>query len=176
MKRGFTLIELLVVVLIIGILASVAVPEYQKTVYRAKAAEAWTITKAIMDSEERYRMANGFYTEDLDNLDIEIPEMKNWDIGSTNVSFFNYADMSFSISLNPKFHIPGFVVHTYTLYSGEGGVTRTVVCQADTAPCMQLVPCIGIGSGAYGAHCTISGGLIGSGSGDIGTGGIGSNS
>ena len=175
MRKGFTLIELLVVVLIIGILASVAVPEYQKTVYRAKAAEAWTITKAIMDSEERYRMANGFYTQDLENLDIEIPEMKNWDIGSPNVSFYS-TGMSVSISLNPKFHIPGFVAHTYTLYTEEGGVTRTVSCQADTAPCMQLVPCIGIGSGAYGAHCTISGGLIGSGSGDIGTGGIGSNS
>ncbi|MDO5764765.1 MAG: pilin [Elusimicrobiales bacterium] len=71
--QGFTLIELLVVVLIIGILSSVALPQYTKAVEKSRVAEALTLVRAIRDANEAYYMANGSYSSDLNNLDISIP-------------------------------------------------------------------------------------------------------
>lgn len=71
MKKGFTLIELLVVVLIIGILAAIALPQYQKAVARSKAAGALIMGRAVKDAQERYYLANGSYTQNPDFLDIE---------------------------------------------------------------------------------------------------------
>ncbi len=56
---GFTLIELLVVVLIIGILAGVALPQYQKAVERSKSTEAFTIFSSIEKAVSMKFMESG---------------------------------------------------------------------------------------------------------------------
>lgn len=75
MKKAFTLIELLVVVLIIGILAAVAVPQYQKAVEKAHMTEAIINLRAIANANQVYYLANGVYAEEdeIDKLDVQIP-------------------------------------------------------------------------------------------------------
>ena len=72
-NAAFTLIELLVVVLIIGILAAVAIPQYQTAVDKSRFMSFLPLLRSIKDSQERYFMANGNYTLDTGNLDIQIP-------------------------------------------------------------------------------------------------------
>ncbi|MGN0024835.1 MAG: type IV pilin protein [Candidatus Avelusimicrobium sp.] len=70
-NAGFTLIELLVVVLIIGILAAVALPQYQVAVEKARIAKLMPVVKALKDSAELYYMENGRYDDSADGLATE---------------------------------------------------------------------------------------------------------
>ena len=69
-KKGFTLIELLVVVLILGILAAMAMPQYFKAVERSRMAEADTMIGTAVNAQQRYKMKTGTYATHWTSLDV----------------------------------------------------------------------------------------------------------
>ncbi len=75
-RRGFTLIELLVVVLVIGILASTAIPQYFKVVERARIAEAQSMFASVKSAQMTYTAKNGRFTNNWGDLDLSFTNAK----------------------------------------------------------------------------------------------------
>ena len=73
-KQAFTLIELLVVVLIIGILAAVALPQYELAVAKARYMQLISLANALRKGQDLYKLANGQSTDDISVLSIDLPK------------------------------------------------------------------------------------------------------
>ena len=71
-NKSFTLIDLLVVVLIIGILAAIALPQYEKAVIKARYTNLKSLVNSMYNAEKIYYLTNNTYTTNLDELDLDI--------------------------------------------------------------------------------------------------------
>ena len=82
-RRGFTLVELMVAVVIVGILASIAIPNFLRYMAKAKQAEARTNLKTIYIAESGYFLENDTYTNDFAALGWEVTDAArhSYDLG-----------------------------------------------------------------------------------------------
>jgi len=87
MKKGFTLLELLIVVIIVGVLATLALPNFLRGVERARWAEAKNILGALRASQIRYKAQYETYTTNLDDLDVNITAIQ----GNNTTKYFEFS-------------------------------------------------------------------------------------
>lgn len=93
-QGGFTLIELMIVVAIIGVLASLAVPQYQNYTARAQASEGLTITGGLRaDIAEQYSLRGSM--PDADDIDTD-------DIAGRYVSGVNYTNEQLEVTFGSE--------------------------------------------------------------------------
>ncbi len=98
--------ELLVVVLIIGILATIALPQYKKVTDKARFAEVITASKSLAQSIEMYYMVNNNYPYFWKQLDIEIQGCTETSTSRADLMCKNFTvdlnENSFSAFLGPR--------------------------------------------------------------------------
>ena len=88
-QSGFSLVELTIVVVILGVLATFAVPRFLSSVEKTKASEAFSYLANIESAQARYNASHGRYARKVTDLDIELaqpkyfrasgPTSRNWD-------------------------------------------------------------------------------------------------
>ena len=92
MKQAFTLIELLVVVLIIGILAAIALPQYQVAVDKTRYTTLMLLVRSLHDAQEMYYLVNGQYAANFEELGTDIlPEGFSLSENKITASYPNFA-------------------------------------------------------------------------------------
>lgn len=93
-EKGFTLLEMLVVVLIIGILAGIALPQYRIAVTKARVASILPLMRRWKDASMEYKLQHGYYCSDegcptAEELGVNWPSDWRCDDGEARTECFN---------------------------------------------------------------------------------------
>lgn len=92
-SKGFTLIELLVVILIIGILAAIALPQYQLVVDKSNFAKYQAMVTTLRNAYDEYVLVNGQSSKAFDDLILILPSNFTKSYSDTRATCKSNADM-----------------------------------------------------------------------------------
>lgn len=148
-KGGFTLIELLVVVLIMGILAAVALPQYNKAAKKAKGAEVLEASNVLDKALTAYYLTMGNYKGSSSSSSFEPgPSEEELDIQMPQLKYFEYARDSGISGRSSTFQV-GCTYAPYNMHRivfrekngdvkvvayNEGGKRMALECQGENGP------------------------------------------
>ena len=151
-KKGFTLLEMLVVVLIIGILSSIALPQYQKAIKKARVAEAVTVGKKLLEAEQLYFLENREFTTDMSKLRIRVRDLKNFQTPTATISS---SKKHVDIVMNGKDVLNGINFTFMAFTSGE----YFIAAVSSSSESIKFLPCPPkeVKAGVYYSGGTIGG-------------------
>lgn len=98
-KKGFTLLEVLVVVVILGVLATIAVPTYNKIIKRSRVADGLNVLDMLAGAQDKYFVQHGIYAARL--TDLNVP-MKDYRVENSQAQFTNIITKNFTYDKVPE--------------------------------------------------------------------------
>ena len=150
-KRGFTLFEVLVVVIILGTLAVIAVPTYNKVIRKSRVSDGLHVLDMLVNAQDKYYIEHGYYAENITSLGAPFKEIRTADpshpfvdIVTTN---FTYSKNFRKNCIEARSNVGG----TYTLIKNFQKRDKVVCTGADCANVEDYVDAVG--EEAYGDLC-----------------------
>jgi prepilin-type N-terminal cleavage/methylation domain-containing protein len=101
-EQGFTLAELLLVVGILGILATITIPNFIKLVHKSKRTEAYAALGAIYTAQKGFQGEKGVFADTFDELGFELTASSRLDARTIEGPHYTYTLQALPVDGNAR--------------------------------------------------------------------------